>query len=220
MNDYEPGTENSAHHGQSSQYRPDAPAQPEQQPVQGDWSPQNGGYAQYSAYQRSYGGGEPGESRSSLGRMAAGSRGAGRQIPYQYSTTGGWQQERRPDGYRWDYAEYDRAAVPVRGRRNRGLVVFAVSLLCLLSVGLLVLTGYNILMAVYGPSDEGMLASSQMPPPQSRPQTQSGMPSAQGGGDISMAINSKPPVSQSPTPAPGTGRLMTIPQVRRRCARR
>ncbi len=224
MNDYETGPENGGQpQGQEPQpwqsadgasYRPKVPAQPEHRPVQGEWNSQNGGYMPPSAH-RSYGGGEPEESRqSSLGRMAAGGRegGASRRIPYQYSTTGGWQKERRPDSYRWNYAEYDRAA-PSRGRRSRGLVVFAVSLLCMLSVGLLTLTGYNIFKAVYGASEESAAAPSQLQPGPSRSQPQSGMPSVSGGGDISMDINSKPPVSQALPPAPGTGRQMTIPQV-------
>lgn len=66
--------------------------------------------------------------------------------PYQYNPNSGWQQSRQPEQrYEWNFEDYDKLAVTKeKKKKNRGLVVFAVSILCVLAVGLVGLSGYSI----------------------------------------------------------------------------
>lgn len=65
--------------------------------------------------------------------------------PYQYSANNGWQQPRQPEQYQWNFADYEKAEQrPPKKKRSRGLVVFIVSLICVLSVGLVGVTAWGV----------------------------------------------------------------------------
>lgn len=78
------------------------------------------------------------------------------QMPtYQYNPKTGWQQGGagggyRPDnGYQWNFQDYDRLDRNRSGapkKQNKGLLVFTISLVGVLIISLLGLTGYSVLM--------------------------------------------------------------------------
>jgi len=128
---------------------------------------------------------------------------------YDYDATGGRRATESNAGrYQWDFEEYDRA-LPAKGRkvRTRGLVVFAVVMLCVLSAGMLSIAGYNIIWALTGGgntsaiTEDGTGIIGAVPPP------------VQGsGGEVNLHIETRPPSSDY---LPAVGELMTIPQVAR-----
>ena len=107
--------------------------------------------------------------------------------------------------YQWNFAEYD-SALPQKARKGkaRGLVVFAVAMLCVISVGVLSVIGLNVFEAItdspYTVSENGY--TGELPPP----------PGEVSGGEVNITIERRPP-SEDYTPA--VGELMTIPQVAR-----
>ena len=126
---------------------------------------------------------------------------------YQYGTTG---DQRAPEGsagrYQWNFEEYDRA-LPAKGRKSRarGLVVFAVVMLCVLSAGMLSIAGYNVIWALTSGgstspiTEEGTGIIGAVSPP------------VQGsGGEVNLHIETRPP---SGAELPAVGEFMTIPQV-------
>jgi serine protease Do len=75
-----------------------------------------------------------------------------RQQPYRYNPQSGWQQGTNPvrnsNPYEWnfhDYDRFDRGRGRGAARKNRGLVVFTVSLVGILIISLVGLTGYSLL---------------------------------------------------------------------------
>lgn len=110
-----------------------------------------GGYPQgnrQGAYQQNQAAGQPG------GRAY-----------HQYGTSSGWQPPPPPpEKYEWKFADYEKLeAKKERKKHNRGLMVFTVALLCLLSVGIIALAGYSIHSAMIGeeqaPADEELETS-------------------------------------------------------------
>lgn len=73
--------------------------------------------------------------------------------PYEYNANSGWQQQpavqQQPEKYEWKFEDYEKLDDKKKNnkKRNRGLVVFTVALLCIVSVGLVSLAGYSIYMA-------------------------------------------------------------------------
>ncbi|MGI6403177.1 MAG: S1C family serine protease [Oscillospiraceae bacterium] len=127
--------------------------------------------------------------------------------PYQYNTGSDWQGNSGPDRYQWNFADYDQAmAGKKKSRKSRGLVVFAVSLLCVLSLGLLTLTGYSIVKTLSG----GEVVV-ELPPAEASGPTPS-VPKVSPGDDVTMNIAEKPQVEEPPIVP---GERMTIPQVAR-----
>ncbi|MCL2578875.1 MAG: trypsin-like peptidase domain-containing protein [Oscillospiraceae bacterium] len=127
------------------------------------------------------------------------------QNPYQYGNSHSWKPlEGQPGyGYQWNFAEYDKSP-PQKGRkkRNRGVVVFVMAVLCLISVGMLGIAGYNVIWAVTG-SEPAADNVSQQP----------WVPSAPSGeGGFTIPIEGRPPTDDY---TPSVGELMTIPQVAR-----
>ncbi len=126
-----------------------------------------------------------------------------------YNSAGDWQKNSGSQQYQWNFADYDQAMPGnKKTRKSRGLVVFAVALLCVLSVGLLSLTGYSIFktLAQGEPPVE-------LPPADVSGDTQSpSLPMVSPGDDITMNIAEKPQVEEPPIVP---GERMTIPQVAR-----
>ena len=125
---------------------------------------------------------------------------------YQYGAGGGWQQPQSPPGGRqWDFKEYDNA-MSGGGRKTkaRGLIVFAVAMLCVLCVSMLSAVGYNIILWATQPipiSEEAPGARDPHTPPAISPS-----------GEVNLIIESRPPSGEH---TPAVGELMTIPQVAR-----
>lgn len=123
--------------------------------------------------------------------------------PYQYNANSGWQQHpaRQPDKYEWKFEDYENLDGKKNGprKRSRGLIVFTVALICVLSVGLVALAGASIYSAnnVEEPTEEIVQDEN----------ASSGEAAASAGGELS--INTRPEVSES---APVEG-AMSIPQV-------
>ena len=135
------------------------------------------------------------------------------QGPYQqYGSSGGWQPPERPPqtGYQWDFAQYD-SAMPqgARKRRARGLVVFAVSLLCLFSVGIVGVFGYNIIWALTDTAPSAGLTDQETGEP---PADSQAPPAGSGESGFSISVESRPPSGDY---MPSVGERMTIPQVAR-----
>lgn len=129
--------------------------------------------------------------------------------PYQYNASSGWQQQpaRQPDRdkYEWKFEDYEKLDTKKNGggrkRANRGLVVFTVALLCVLSVGLVVLAGVSI----YSAND----ALEQPTEETEQGEGESGGEAASTDSDSELAINARPEISESVP----VGGKMTIPQV-------
>ena len=123
--------------------------------------------------------------------------------PYQYSATSGWQQDSR---YQWNFDEYEQINQRSKGKRkkNRGLVVFAVSLLCVFSVGFVCLSGYSIWQSFTAEED-----AQQSFLPYSSQERAASDSEAQASSEAQMAIAGKPHINET---VPVNGR-MTIPQV-------
>jgi serine protease Do len=111
---------------------------------------------------------------------------SGRQSPYQYSPGSGWQQGSRAgrdrESYEWNFQDYDRVDRNRRrgtARKNRGLVVFTVSLVGILVISLFGLTGYSLMVGRgVESSSESSRAPSLAPSAPARdvaPQTDSGL---------------------------------------------
>lgn len=171
-----------------------------------DRPPESGGQPTYP-YQRPYGGDYEWANRngSPYGQGSSPPAEGENPSPYQYSPGNGWQQPREQQRYQWDFAEYDRAAPPKkRKKKKRGWVVFSISLLCVLSVGLLGLTGFRIVSSLRDKEAEqpGMVETAPETLPEGETPGETG--------DLSVQINNKPSVLEAlPTP----GERMTIPQV-------
>ena len=123
---------------------------------------------------------------------------------YQYGSGGDWQGNGGANRYQWNFAEYDQAVTRKKSRKNRGLVVFGVSLLCVLSLGLLSITGYSIVKSL----SEGDTVA-QLP---SEAVGDRSVPKASPGGEVTIHIAEKPQVEEPPIVP---GERMTIPQVAR-----
>ncbi len=123
---------------------------------------------------------------------------------YQYNTNSGWQQSNRNnDKYEWNFAEYERYAAPSK-RKNRGLVVFTVSLICVLALSLVGLSGVALYNALMGEPDD----ANQVQITSSTEDVDSGE-AAIAPGASGLEIAARPQVGET---APIGGRL-TIPQV-------
>lgn len=127
------------------------------------------------------------------------------QPPYQYNPNSGWQQPPTPqqDKYEWKFEDYDKLdGKKEKGtkKRNRGLVVFTVSLLCMMSIGLVGLAGYSIYTAYMDEpvAEEGGEAESSM---------EEGADAVSPASELEIAT--KPEISESLP----VGGKMTIPQV-------
>jgi serine protease Do len=135
---------------------------------------------------------------------------------YQYTPNNGWQQTGGQDPRspasdtrsQWefhDYDKWDKRRSPEGRRQNRGLIVFTFSLVGLLVVSLVALTGYSILFGGNEPAPgggEGGGASSAS-------SAVSGASSQ--AGDPKLELSNKPQSAVSP-PARDGG-LLTIPQI-------
>jgi serine protease Do len=134
-----------------------------------------------------------------------------RQSPYRYSPGSGWQQGSRTDqgreSYEWNFQDYDRLdRNRSRGatRKNRGLVVFTVSLVGILVISLFGLTGYSLMV---GRRVESSSASEGVP---SQSQSQS-VPAndAPSQADSGLDLAGKPQIQET---QPVSERL-TIPEI-------
>ena len=147
-------------------------------------------------------------------------RGAG---AFRYSSantragTGGAPPYYRPGPagqYQWNFQQYDNA-LPAKKRKakNRGLVVFAVTMLCVLSLGMASIIGYSLLSqpaiedSPAGESPGGAVEQQQsgLPP-------EIGTPPQSASGEVNIHIETRPPTSDY---MPVPGERMTIPQVAR-----
>lgn len=121
--------------------------------------------------------------------------------PYQYNANSGWQTPPRgmQDNYEWKLEDYENAENKNSGKkRNKGMVVFTVSLLCVLAVGLIGLSAYSIISASGDDTvveEEGMLET----PDSDSAETNGGQ----------LEIANKPDISESLP----VGGKMSIPQV-------
>lgn len=116
------------------------------------------------------------------------------QSSYQYNTSSGWQQPKPEEKYEWKFEDYQKLDTKKnKKKKNRGLVVFTVVLLCLLSIGLIGLASYSIYSATIG---EDM---------QTEPETDQESSS----GHAAIEIKEKPEITESLP----VGGKMSIPQV-------
>lgn len=186
--------------------QPEQPAQPAQ-PVQTQTQTTPQGYGQgygqqytpQTPYNQNYNqGGYPPQDRQYRG--------------YQYNPNSGWQQlpqqpppqqqriqPRAQEQYQWNFEDYDKAAVKkAKNKRNRGLVVFVVSLICVIGLGLISVSAWGVYK--YFNEGEAFVASdnaaNEIP-------EESSVASAQ------LELTGKPQIAES---IPISGK-MTIPEV-------
>lgn len=123
---------------------------------------------------------------------------------YQYGANGGWQQpqqqQQRPqENYQWNFQDYEKASgAKTKKKRSRGLVVFVVSLICVISVGLIGLSAYGVYNYV---SDDTFLSDNKNDGEYAA--------SSESGQGTKLEIVSTPQINESLP----VGGKMTIPQV-------
>jgi len=207
MSDYNPKENSSSQPEQQGSSTPaggspppgDAPAQPGQY-----WSGQDARRAQGGAYGSRYNGQyhRPYEPYSQP-------RQGQQQGPYQYNAGGGWQPPRQDPHYEWNFEDYDRFAGQKKKKKSRGLVVFAVSVLGVLFVALVGLSGlsiYNNLTRV--PEDAPGVETSA--PEGAYEEEEAAPPAVSGNPDTKLELTNKPFV---PDPEAAPNGKLTIPQV-------
>lgn len=122
---------------------------------------------------------------------------------YQYNPNSGWQQptgqqmQPRPqEQYQWNFADYDKAAPKKdKKKKNRGLVVFAVALACVLGLGLISVSAWGVVKYI---NDDGTATHFQSD------DTASSVAEA-----AQLELTSKPQIAESIP----IGGKMTIPEV-------
>ncbi len=124
---------------------------------------------------------------------------------YQYNPNSGWQQptQARPqENYQWNFQDYDKAAeAKNKKKKNRGLVVFMVSLVCVLALGLITVSSVGVYRYING--GENIFVSDNTSSSASGNESDSSAATAQ------IEIASKPQIAESLP----LGGKMTIPQV-------
>lgn len=129
---------------------------------------------------------------------------------YHYTPGAGWQRVGANEPrYEWNFEEYDRYTQKKGGKkRNRGLVVFSVALLCLLAAGLVGMAGISIYRVMIQPPD---VRSDIVDPPAETPPLEgnaSQSPDVEPGD--SMELSQRPDAPGAAVPTSGK---LTIPQV-------
>lgn len=128
------------------------------------------------------------------------------QSPYQYSSNGGWQQPAvsAPDPqYQWDFQDYEKISEhKAKKKKSRGMVVFAVSLISVISICLIGISAYGVYSYVNGKEqpliEDGL---SDVPPESSLDMSEASQ----------LEIAGKPQITESLP----VGGKMTVPQVAR-----
>jgi len=137
---------------------------------------------------------------------------------YQYNPNTGWQTP--PHGPEWNFQSYDNMSggKNSKKKRKRGVMIFAVSILCVLSLVLIAQSGVIIYRSIVGGNGDielsGLESAESSEPGDALPGDgdEGNVPASDDRDQATMRINDKPKVDDEISP---DGRL-SIPQVARR----
>lgn len=129
----------------------------------------------------------------------------GQQGYHQYNANSGWQQPPpNQEKYEWKMEDYDKLDLKRdKKKKNRGLIVFSVALVSVLSICLVCLAGYGIYSATYGDTYVGDEVEQS---------SQEGVDGVTSSDDTQMEIVGKPAVGSGTATVVPEG-VMTTPQI-------